>query len=499
MRGTRHFIFGLRGRMIFGVLALVSLSLWLLGLMLMRQNASFLAAERRARGELIARSFQKDLAALLDDRPASFPPAGARRGEVERLLWPLTDNPEVEGVLLRAADGSTLAGNPGPGGARPRGGGLELSYEVRLAGVRVADLLVRFSGRSLRQQVAYTHLQVLVQLGITALVLVVFLHLLVSLSVVRPLRQLVAATERIAAGDLDRPLELPARADEIGDLGESFGAMLLRLRESREQNRRQLASLEQAHAGLLAKEQELVRAEKMAAVGRVAAGVAHEVGNPLGAVTGYLAMLRGGALPAAEARESLERIDREVARINRIMVDLLEYARPPRLDWTEIDLGALVRDLRLHLATQADFAPVRLELLQEADLPRVCGDYHRTRQMLLNLAMNAAQAMPGGGTVTLRTFRPGRAGFSAAVSVRDDGPGVPGPVLEHLFEPFTTAGKGGRGTGLGLAICRQTADAMGAVIDVQSGPAGGTTFTVLFPPAATARAGTIPPCPSAGS
>jgi signal transduction histidine kinase len=487
--------------MIFGVLALVSLSLWLLGLMLMRQNAAFLAAERGARGRVIARSFQKDLVALLGDRPAPFPPAGSRRVELESLLWSLTDTPEVEEVLLRAADGSTLSRQPAPpdrGGPSPREAGLEFSYDVQLAGTHVADLVVRFSGRSLRQQVAYTHLQVLVQLGITTLILVLFLHLLVSLSVVRPIRQLVAATERIAAGDLDRPLELPARADEIGDLGQSFGAMLLRLRESRELNRRQLASLEQAHAELLAKEQELVRAEKMAAVGRVAAGVAHEVGNPLGAVTGYLAMLRGSQLPAEEARESLERIDREVARINRIMVDLLEYARPPRLDWTEIDLNALVRDLRTHLAAQADFARVSLELQQGEDLPAVCGDYHRTRQMLLNLAANAAQAMPAGGTVTLRTFRPGRAGFVAAVSVADDGPGIPGPVREHLFEPFTTAGKGGRGTGLGLAICRQTADALGAAIDVESA-AGGTTFTVLFPPAGPARAGTMPPCPSAGS
>jgi signal transduction histidine kinase len=251
-----------------------------------------------------------------------------------------------------------------------------------------------------------------------------------------------------------------------------------RLREGREIDRARLEELRRAHADLLAKEAELVRAERLAAVGSVAASVAHEVGNPLGAVTGYLALARDEGAPEA-AREHLARAGRELQRIDRIMRDLLEYARPPRMDWCDLDLNALLRDLAQHLGREADFAGVALRLELVEGLPAVRADYHRARQMLLNLALNAAQALRGGGTVTLASFPPA-AGNGAGVRISDDGPGIPPDVIGRLFEPFVTAGKGARGTGLGLAICRRTAEAMGATLAVSTSPAG-TTFSVTFP------------------
>jgi len=272
------------------------------------------------------------------------------------------------------------------------------------------------------------------------------------------------------------------RTDELGDLAAAFESMRLRLREGRELDRARLEELRRAHAELVAKGDELVRAERLAAIGSVAASVAHEVGNPLGAVTGYLSLARDESSPE-RAREHLGRAERELQRINRIMLDLLEYARPPRMDWTEVDLNALLRDLAHHLRAQPDFSGVALALDLADGLPAVRADYHRARQMLLNLALNAAQALAGGGTVRLESFRPETAGRAAGVRVRDDGPGLPPEVLARLFEPFTTAGKGARGTGLGLAICRRTAEAMGATLEVQTAPGEGTAFTVLFPAA----------------
>ncbi|HWR98791.1 MAG TPA: ATP-binding protein [Candidatus Methanoperedens sp.] len=485
-----HRIVGIRGRLIINVLALVAISLWILGVLLLRQNAAFLAAERRERGRALATAVEKALGALLAGEAA--PGAGGPRlAAVQELLASLAEDPSVAALSLRDASGRTIAS---AGGGAAAGEGAETgTYTLIPRGVAPASLTVTFSPGDAGRRAAYAHLQVLVQLGITALVLVLFLHLLVSVQVIGPLRRLAAAAGRIAGGDLDRPVEA-RRRDELGDLAAAFEAMRERLRDGRELDRARLEELRRAHAELVAKGEELVRAERLAAIGSVAASVAHEVGNPLGAVTGYLALARGEA-PSEVAREHLGRAERELQRIDRIMRDLLEYARPPRMDWTDVDLNALLRDLAQHLGRQPDFVGVLLRLELAERLPAVRADYHHTRQMLLNLALNAAQALRGAGTVTLGSFAPAAAGRAAGVRVSDDGPGIAPEVLARLFEPFATAGKGARGTGLGLAICRRTAEAMGATLEVRTAPLGGTTFTVLFP--AQAPRGTVPPAPGA--
>jgi len=469
--------YGIRERLTLNILALVALALWLLALMLLRQSSAFLAAEQQARGRAIATAVEKALGPLLGGAPVD---PGPRLEAVSGLLGSLAQDPSVQALALCDASGHAIAAAGHGATCQARGEVGAGSYPVRPRGAAPARLTVIFSSQDSSRRAAYAHLQVLAQVAITALVLVVFLHLLLSLVVLRPVRSLVAASERIAAGDLDRPVE-PGHADELGDLAAAYEAMRQRLQQGRERDRVNIEELRAMHADLLAKEGELVRSERLAAVGAVAAGVAHEVGNPLGAVTGYLAMLRGGNLSPAEKAEYLERTDHEVARINRILLDLLNYARPPRLDLTAVDLNALLRDLARHLSTQADLRGVELRLELAAGLPAVRADLHRTRQMLLNLALNGAQALAGRGTLTLASFRPDAPGRAAGVRVSDDGPGIPPEVREHLFEPFATAGKGSRGTGLGLAICRRTALEMGAVIEVGTAPGQGTTFTVLFP------------------
>ncbi len=257
--------------------------------------------------------------------------------------------------------------------------------------------------------------------------------------------------------------------------------MLQHLRQSEESNRRQLESLRLAHTDLQAKERQLIESEKMAAVGRVAAGVAHEVGNPLGSVTGYLAMLRDEELSPEEWREYLERTERELGRINRIMLDLLNYARPPRLEWTDIDLNALLRDVGQMLASQPEFTLTTMTTRIEEGLPPIRGDLHRIRQMLVNIILNAAQAMPEGGEIILESFRPTLPGKTAGIRVRDHGQGIAESDRPHIFEPFFTSRKSGRGSGLGLALCRQIAFSMEIEIDVASVAGEGSTFTVLFP------------------
>lgn len=484
MTGARRWL-GIRGRLILNVLTLVALSLWLLGVMLLRQSGAFLAAEQQGRGRAIATAVEKALGPLLGGAPLI---AGRHQEAVGELLDSLVLDPSIQAIALCDGSGRALVSSGAGATCRPPGDGGAWAYPVELPGPAPATLTVRFSSGDSGRRTAYAHLQVLVQLGITALVLVLFLHLLLSVTVVGPIRRLADESERIASGDLERPVA-SGRPDEIGDLAAAFESMRARLREARETDRARIEELRAAHAELVAKETELVRAERLAAVGGVAAGVAHEVGNPLGAVTGYLAMLRGGGLAPAEAAECLERTEREVARINRIMLDLLNWARPPRLDWADVDLNALMRDLVLHLAAQPEARGVALRLDLAEGLGPVRADYHRARQLFLNLALNAVQALDGAGTLTLSTFLPRGGAGGAGARVADDGPGIPSEVAAHLFEPFTTAGKGGRGTGLGLAICRRTAEELGATIQVESAPGAGTAFTVLF------AGGEVPPPP----
>lgn len=485
----RHFI-GVRGRLVVSLLFLVVISMWLLGLAFMQLTKSAFISQFNSRARVLASAVQNVIAAesIRTSRPAMT--ASRPSPLLDSLLRSLAADPEVETIEISDGQGRLFARTgvsartavPGrAAGGRGKGPDfLDVSLPLSFGQGETGSLRVLFSLQSLGRQLGISQLRIVIQLAITVLVLIVFINILVSLSILTPIRRLLSATERVGTGDWSGGVEVGGR-DEFGDLALSFNTMLLHLRKSEESNRRQLESLRLAHADLQAKETQLVESEKMAAVGRVAAGVAHEVGNPLGSVTGYLAMLRDEKLSPEEWREYLERTDRELGRINRIMLDLLNYARPPRLEWTDIDLNALLRDVRLMLSAQPEFSLSTMIARLEEDLPPVRGDLHRVRQMLVNISLNAAQAMPEGGEIFLESFRPSVPGKTAGIRVQDHGPGIAADDLPHIFEPFFTSRKSGRGSGLGLALCRQIAFSMGISIDVDSAVGEGSIFTVLFP------------------
>ncbi len=325
---------------------------------------------------------------------------------------------------------------------------------------------------------------------------------LLSRSVVRPVRRLVEATRRVTEGDLG--VRVPVgKTDELGILARDFNRMLDTLRENESAIERHVRELEAANESLRMAREEVIQSEKLASVGRLAAGVAHELGNPVGAVTGYVSALRHH--PSDDRKqdeEVLARIEREMKRIDRIIRDLLDYARPRAETHVALAPKDVVEGAIAIVSMQRGFQNTTLER-KLADVPEVRGDAHRLQQVLVNLLINAADAVEttSAKVVTVETAlsefpappeslgrrredasRP--SGPAVAIRVRDTGIGIPPGNLPLVFDPFFTTKEPGRGTGLGLAIARPIVESFGGRLLVESEVGKGTTFTVLLPPIA---------------
>jgi two-component system NtrC family sensor kinase len=356
----------------------------------------------------------------------------------------------------------------------------------------VASVLVLYN--VLSQDYAAVYISVLV--GADVCILVAFVAYHVDRVVVRPLRSAMAAAEAIADGDLARRLDAGDTL-EMHNLSTSVNLMTDRLLEER------------AH---------VVRAEKLASVGRLASGIAHEIGNPLGAINGYVHLLRTRSGNAAE--EALAGLERESARIDRIVRGLLDYARPKHRSSANVDLNDVIHTVSELLSSQGLLKRIDLRL-SPADQALVPGDRHELEQVLVNLLLNAIEAMNGVGTLevilrqttraelltgarraTDRADRPlnppslrntrwleqGNPGDSLImVIVADSGPGVAPENADRIFEPFYTTKEPGKGTGLGLAIVARSVENAGGTIWVSRSREGGAAFRMLFPAAAAIR------------
>lgn len=321
--------------------------------------------------------------------------------------------------------------------------------------------------------------------GVVALALLVFAYIAMTRLVVRPIDALSEAARRVAGGARD--LEVPrAGARELGELGASLALMTGRLRADEESLRAKIAEIERYTADLKSAQERLVRSERLASVGRLAAGLAHEIGNPIAAILGFQELLLAGGLTPDEEREFVERMKRETERIHKILRDLLDFARPAARG-VEVageepsgSVAEAIEDVVSLVAPQRAFRAVELLRDVAPDVPPVPLSHGRLVQVLLNLLLNAADAVPrAAGRVVVRASR--GAGGGARIEVEDNGPGIAEAVRETLFEPFITTKEVGEGTGLGLAVCRGLVEVAGGSIGVERGAEGGARFVVLLP------------------
>jgi two-component system NtrC family sensor kinase len=227
-------------------------------------------------------------------------------------------------------------------------------------------------------------------------------------------------------------------------------------------------------------EQQIIQSERLAAMGQMIGGFAHELNNPLTGILGMSELLQDSQTAEAP-RKQLEMLQQQARRAVEIVQNLMYFARPPAPGKAAIDLGELVqRTLHLH-AYSLRKSNITVDFIREASIPSVSGDAHQLMQVFLNLILNSEQAMRevrDRGTLRIRLEK---RDHSVAITFQDDGPGIPPDILPNIFDPFYTTKRPGRGTGLGLSICKAILREHSGNVEAASGPGGGAVFTVTLP------------------
>ena len=319
--------------------------------------------------------------------------------------------------------------------------------------------------------------------AVVGLALLVIAYFALTRLIVRPLDELARGAERVAGGA--RKLAVPSTSvRELQDLGSSFGIMIERLIHEEDKLRTKIDEVERATERLKEAQDRLVRSERLASVGRLAAGLAHEIGNPISALMGLEDLVLAGGLTPEEEHDFLTRMRKETERIHRILRDLLQFARPAATPLSGEDepepgdVDTAARDTAALVAPQRSLKEVSLKLEVAPGLPAVSLGHEQLMQVILNLVMNAADAVGAGGNIRIAAAR--HAG-GVRLLVEDDGPGVDARVKAQLFEPFVTTKEVGKGTGLGLAVCRGLVEAAGGSIALDTEYGRGARFIVDLP------------------
>lgn len=376
----------------------------------------------------------------------------------------------------------------------------------RLVGVAFAE----FSTAQFDKVLDYQRRLSLWRRIVAGLIMVLAIGLFLYLQVHRPVRSLLSAVDAVAGGDLTAKAAVRSR-DEIGKLAQNFNTMVDRLRAANEENRRLYEQLQQSHdhlevrvaeatAEIRAKNLELMkinerlsrvqreaaRTQRLSAIGQLAATVAHKIGTPLTALSGHIQLLAEEPQLGEESRRRLRTIEEQIERTSKIIQDLLVYARKPEPVIASLDLNRCLEDCLVLVQPEMERRRVRLDASFSPAVEKVQGDAQQLQELFCNLIENALDAMPQGGTLRTRTYRPGPSGCSgsepvAAVDITDTGEGIAPEHLSQIFQPFFTTKKVRHGTGLGLTIAHEIIKAHGGRITVDSELGKGTRFQLLLP------------------
>lgn len=354
------------------------------------------------------------------------------------------------------------------------GGFARVGFGDVVAGAQIPRSAAYFATRRLLRDL------VLVALGLLAVAAVVSLWW--SGRITRSMGRLASAAEVIGRGDFNAHVEVSGN-DEMGQLAESFNRMAGEL-QRRDQ------ALKQAQMAL-------IQSEKMAAFGQLGAGIAHEVKNPLAGIQGLVQLTARSLHPDEPMGRTLAMIEKETKRCRSIIDNLLKFARQEQIEPEPLELAGVIQDTAAILRHQMGLHQVELRTHVEEGLPLVQGSANQLQQVLMNLLLNAEQAIEESGRGGVVEVSARRAGSDRVeLAVRDDGPGMPESVAARVFEPFFTTKPTGKGTGLGLSVTFGIVRDHGGTIRVDSREGQGTTFVIALP---VSPAAVNAPAPAPGS
>ena len=387
-----------------------------------------------------------------------------------------------------------------------------ISVDGRITGAAYAE----FSTAQFDEVLEYQHQLSLSRRVITGAVIALAINVFLYWYVHRPVGALLTAVKAVTEGTMTTTVPVSGD-DEIGTLASRFNRMVERIRTTTNENARLFDALQQAHNDLqvkvdeataeirqknreLARTNELLssaqrdaaRAQRLSAIGQLAATIAHKIGTPLTALSGHIQLLQEDPDLTKDARRRLQIVEGQIDQTSHIIQDLLIYGRKPEPILECMDLKACVEDCLSLMRPEIARRNVIL-LTDFHDTPfMVRGDSQQLQEVFCNLIDNALDAMPEAGTLTIRMHPSGGRASSLqpldmpesyAVDIIDTGQGIPRDRLDQIFQPFFTTKKAGRGTGLGLAIAAETIRAHGGEMAVESEPGKGSRFTVILPSA----------------
>jgi len=302
-------------------------------------------------------------------------------------------------------------------------------------------------------------------------------------NITRPIGEMVSATRNIIAGRFDQEVRSDSPG-EIALLAESFNAMLQSLRQMRadleEWGRTLEEKVKQRTEELGAMQTRVAQSERLASLGMLAAGVAHEVNNPLGGILALTGLTVEDMTKDDPNRENLEEVIRQTERCRDIVRGLLEFSRQSKGNTERVDLNTVLEDTLSLIGKQALFFNIHVVCQLEPELPPIVADQSQFQQVFINILMNAVQAMNERGTITIVT-RHNSADNSVEVAISDTGKGIPPDAIDRIFDPFFTTKESGHGTGLGLSIAYGIVTTHRGSIAVQSEIGKGSTFTIRMP------------------
>jgi two-component system NtrC family sensor kinase len=509
------FIRGLRTKIAFNIAVLFFVAMLLINIVTVMTAIRDIIRKEASRGYFILSTLEADLIKSLNFEPLGTPPIS--RANVNRLL----NSAGVSGALVLGKNNEKIYFGAGPPALQ-----VELMKRCRIVmstdkpathffgttwGVfwkQSRDLIVSAPLRQNNQALAGVSI-VLPLEGIYKSLRhsqkMLFIYLFINTAILtfigiyrlskvyfQPLARLARRAEDYREDD-EMLFSVRKEDNELHKLSGALNSMLRRISADKEKLRSTVNSLEKANLELKRAQREIIRAEKLASVGRLSAGIAHEIGNPIGIVMGYLDLLKQKDVSVTEKKEYIQRTEEEIERINTIIRQLLEISRPSNAGLKVVSVHDLIDDIAQVLNVQPLMSNIELECRLEAQNDKVLADANQLRQVFLNLIINAADAISSGGNavngkLTVRSLGvdenselPQDTQAFLTIMFIDNGPGISEENIGNIFDPFYTTKDPGKGTGLGLSVSFMIVDGFGGKMTVSSKIGAGTTMTLMLP------------------